>query len=107
MRPLRILAAAAIAFAPLSMVVTTTAPVAQAAPCAGAGSNPDSCQHCMFYVNAYHTANVCNEDRRGVQGPPSNAPTPVPEVPIPVYEPPPMPPPAHNPLVLPPPNAGQ
>lgn len=102
---LRILAAAAIAFAPLSVVVD--GPVAQAAPCAGAGSNPVSCQHCMFYVNAYHTANVCNEDRRGVQGPPSNAPTRPPEVPVPAYEPPPIPVPVQSPLVLPPPNAGQ
>ncbi|CAG7108957.1 hypothetical protein PICSAR180_04537 [Mycobacterium avium subsp. paratuberculosis] len=102
---LRILAAAAIAFAPLSVVVD--GPAAQAAPCAGAGSNPVSCQHCMFYVNAYHTANVCNEDRRGVQGPPSNAPTRPPEVPVPAYEPPPIPVPVQSPLVLPPPNAGQ
>lgn len=99
--------AAAIAFAPFSMLVATTGTVAQAAPCAGAGSNPVSCQHCMFYVNAYHTANVCNEDKRGVQGPPSNAPTRAPEVPIPTYEPPPSPPPVQNPLVLPPPNSGQ
>ncbi len=96
---LRILAAAAIAFAPLSVVVD--GPAAQAAPCAGAGSNPVSCQHCMFYVNAYHTANVCNEDRRGVQGPPSNAPTRPPEVPVPAYEPPPIPVPVQSPLVLP------
>lgn len=99
--------AAAIAFAPFSMLVATTGTVAQAAPCAGAGSNPESCQHCMFYVNAYHTANVCNEDRRGVQGPPSNAPTRAPEMPVPTYEPPPIPPPVQNPLVLPPPNSGQ
>nr|WP_163706998.1 hypothetical protein [Mycobacterium timonense] len=98
--------AAAIAFAPISMIVATDT-VARAAPCAGAGSNPVSCQRCMFYVNAYHTANVCNEDRRGVQGPPSNAPSPVPQVPIPVYEPPPPPPPVQQPVVLPPPNAGQ
>lgn len=98
--------AAAITFAPFSVIVATDT-VAQAAPCAGAGSNPVSCQHCMFYVNAYHTANVCNEDKRGVQGPPSNAPTRPPEVPIPVYEPPPAPPPVQKPLVLPPPNSGQ
>jgi hypothetical protein len=107
LRPLSILAAAAIAFAPLAVMVTTTDSVAQAAPCAGAGSNPVACQHCMFYVNAYHTANVCNEDHRGVEGPPSNAPTRVPEVPIPVYEPPPIPAPPQGPLVLPPPNSGQ
>lgn len=107
MSRLWILVAAAIAFAPFSMLVATTGTVAQAAPCAGAGSNPVSCQHCMFYVNAYHTANVCNEDKRGVQGPPSNAPTRAPEVPIPTYEPPPSPPPVQNPLVLPPPNSGQ
>lgn len=107
MSRLWILVAAAIAFAPFSMLVAGTGTVAQAAPCAGAGSNPVSCQHCMFYVNAYHTANVCNEDRRGVQGPPSNAPTRAPEMPLPTYEPPPSPPPVQNPLVLPPPNSGQ
>ncbi|HET9891757.1 MAG TPA: hypothetical protein VFQ42_14760 [Mycobacterium sp.] len=107
---LRILAAAAIAFTPVSVLVTATATVAQAAPCAGEGSNPVACQHCMFYVNAYHTANVCSEDHRGVQGPPSNAPKPLPQVPIPVYEPPPIapaPPPAQGPMVLPPPNSGE
>lgn len=98
------LAATAIAFAPLSVLVTSNTE-AQAAPCVGAGSNPVACQHCMFYVNAYHTANVCNEDRVGVQGPPSNAPKPVPQVPVPVYEPPPpAPPPVQGPLVLPPPG---
>ncbi|MCA2254763.1 hypothetical protein JF770_05745 [Mycobacterium intracellulare] len=99
--------AAAIAFAPISVIVAIPGTVAQAAPCAGAGSNPVSCQRCMFYVNAYHTANVCNEDKRGVQGPASNAPTPVPQVPIPAYEPPPLPPPVQQPVVLPPPTAGQ
>ncbi|MBS2079851.1 hypothetical protein [Mycobacterium tuberculosis] len=44
--------AAAIAFAPISMIVAIPGTVAQAAPCAGAGSNPVSCQRCMFYVNA-------------------------------------------------------
>lgn len=105
MRPLKILAAAAIAFAPLpAWVISDTE--ARAAPCAGEGSNPVACEHCMFYVNAYHTANVCNEDRHGVQGPPSNAPSPVPHVPVPVYEPPPVLAPAESPLVPPPPNSG-
>ncbi|OBH56649.1 hypothetical protein [Mycobacterium sp. E2479] len=105
MRPFNILAAATIAFAPLPVWVITDTQ-ALAAPCAGAGSNPVACEHCMFYVNAYHTANVCNEDRHGVQGPPSTAPKPIPPIPIPVYEPPPLPSPVEGPLILPPPNSG-
>ena len=91
-------AAAAMAFAPLSVVATAPG-VTQAAPCAGAGANPVSCQHCMVYVTAYNTANVCNEDRpRPAQAPPSTAPT---------WELPPMPalpepPPIQTPQVVPP-----
>jgi hypothetical protein len=81
-------AAATMALAPFSVVATTPG-VAQAAPCAGVGANPESCQHCMFYVTAYNTANVCNEDRpRPAQAPPSRAPTwempPMPALPEPV-----------------------
>ncbi|HWF28707.1 MAG TPA: hypothetical protein VG327_10070 [Mycobacterium sp.] len=81
MKALGIAAAAAVAFAPFSVVAATPG-VAQAAPCAGVGANPASCEHCMFYVTAYHTANVCNEDRpRPAQAPPSSVPAPTWEVP--------------------------
>src|SRR5246127_5889245 len=91
-------AAVVVAFAPLSVVVAAPG-VGRAAPCAGAGSNPVACQHCMFYVTAYNTANVCNEDRpRPAQAPPSSVPT---------WEIPPMPalqepPPVQPPQVIPP-----
>jgi hypothetical protein len=93
MKALGIAAAAAMAFAPFAVPAITPG-VVQAAPCAGPGSNPESCQHCMFYVTAYNTANVCNEDRpRPAQAPPSAVPTweapPLPALP----EPPPVQPP--------------
>lgn len=67
-----------------SVVLATTAGVAQASPCAGEGSNPVSCQHCLFYVNAYHTANVCNA--------PAPRPAPAPtSTPVYIPEPPPLP----------------
>lgn len=78
--------AAAIAVAPFSAMVVTSV-VAEAAPCAGAGSNPASCQHCLFYVQAYHTANVCYAT------PPRPAPAPSSTLPIQIPEPPPLPPP--------------
>jgi hypothetical protein len=86
MRALGIAVAATMALAPL-VVLTSTAGVAQASPCAGEGSNPASCQRCLFYVRAYHTANVCNA--------PAPRPAPAPSSTIPVYipEPPPLPPP--------------
>ena len=99
------------AFAPLSVVIAAPG-VVQAAPCAGAGADPVACQHCMFYVTAYHTANVCNEDRpRPAQAPPSSAPTwQMPPMPV-VQEPPPVqappaiapspPPPSRNPTQIP------
>ncbi|ORV60822.1 hypothetical protein AWC03_11225 [Mycobacterium europaeum] len=110
MSPLRILgiaAAAAIALAPFSVVATTTG-VAEAAPCAGAGSNPASCQWCQYLVAQYHTSNVCSQAAppRRAQPPPS--PVQVPE--LPPYVPP-SPEPVHAPPVippnLPPPNAVQ
>jgi hypothetical protein len=72
------------ALAPL-VVLTSTPGVAQASPCAGEGSNPTSCQHCLFYVQAYHTANVCNA--------PAPRPAPAPSSTVPAYipEPPPLP----------------
>ncbi|WAC93293.1 hypothetical protein LMQ14_09265 [Mycobacterium sp. Aquia_213] len=85
-RALWIAVCAAIALAPL--VVLAGAPgVAQASPCAGDGANPVSCQHCLFYVQAYHTANVCNA--------PAPRPAPAPSSTVPAYipEPPPLPPP--------------
>jgi hypothetical protein len=77
-------AAAAIALAAFSVVATTPG-VARAAPCAGAGSNPESCEHCLFYVNAYHTANVCDQAAppRPAQAPPSRAPVQTPGPPPP------------------------
>jgi hypothetical protein len=90
MKALGIAAAAVIAFGPFSVVAAAPG-VAQAAPCAGAGSNPVACQHCMIYVTAYNTANVCNEDRpRPAQAPPSSVPTwEIPPIPA-LQEPPPV-----------------
>jgi len=104
MKALGIAAAAVIAFAPFSAVATTPG-VAQAAPCAGPGSNPESCQHCMFYVTAYNTANVCNEDRpHPAQAPPSGVPTwEIPPMPA-LQEPPPVQPPQVIPPSPPPPS---
>src|ERR1700758_5361420 len=104
-------AAVVVALAPLSVVVAAPG-VGRAAPCAGAGADPVACQHCMFYVTPYHTANVCNEDRpRPAQAPPSSVPTwqppPMPVVPEPapvqpaqVIPPSPAPPP-RNPTQIP------
>ncbi|MGO9386150.1 MAG: hypothetical protein ACLP4W_29825 [Mycobacterium sp.] len=89
-------AAAAIALAAFSVVATTPG-VAVAAPCAGAGSNPESCQHCLFYVNAYHTANVCDQ-----AAPPRPAQAPPSRVPIQTPEPPPSVTPVQTPQVVPP-----
>ena len=111
MKAFGIAAAAFVALAPVSVVVSV-AGVARAAPCAGAGSNPVACQHCMVYVTAYNTANVCNEDRpRPAQAPPSSAPTwqlppmpavqePPPVQPAQVIPPSPAPPP-RNPMQIP------
>lgn len=86
MKAFKIAAAAAIILAPFSAVVVNSA-VAAASPCAGAGSNPVSCQHCLFYVQAYHTANVCYAPA------PRPAPAPSSTLPIQIPEPPPVPPP--------------
>jgi hypothetical protein len=111
MKALGIAVAAVVGLAPLAVVVGV-AGVGRAAPCAGAGADPVACQHCMFYVTAYHTANVCNEDRpRPAQAPPSSAPTwqlppmpavpePAPVVPAQVIPPSPVPPP-RDPMQIP------
>jgi hypothetical protein len=101
-----IAAATALALAGFS-VVATTAAGAQAAPCAGAGANPVSCQNCLVYVEAYHTSNVCDKPApsRPAQPPASRVPAPLPEAPL---EPSPPeraaepPAPVQTPLVAPP-----
>lgn len=103
MKALGIAVAALVAFAPLSAVATAPG-VAQAAPCAGAGSTPLRCRYCQFLVDAYHTSNggVCSEDapRRPAQAPPSRVPVPNPE-PSPVPAPP-IVTPVQTPQVVPP-----
>ncbi|WP_066917678.1 hypothetical protein [Mycobacterium interjectum] len=90
-------AAAALAIAPFSVLATTSG-VAQAAPCAGDGANPVSCQNCLVYVEAYHTSNVCYNP-----APPRPAPPSPSRVSVPTLEAPPEPaPPVHTPLVVPP-----
>jgi hypothetical protein len=102
MKALAIAAAAAMAFAPFSVVASTPG-VAQAAPCAGAGLNPVACQNCLVYVEAYHTSNVCYNAAppRPAQPPPSRVPVATPAAP-----PEPVPlepvPPVQIPQVVPP-----
>jgi hypothetical protein len=101
MRKVIAAAAAAMALAPFSVVATTPG-VAQAAPCAGVGANPSSCEYCQFLVAAYHTANVCFETppSRPAQAPPSRVPVQTPE---PLPEPaPPSVTPVQTPQVVPP-----
>jgi hypothetical protein len=106
---LGIAAAAVIAFAPFS-VLATTAVVAQAAPCAGPGANPASCEWCQYLVAQYHTSNVCFQAAppRPAQPPPSPAPVQIPEAPPepPTYAPSTVPaqPPQLIPPSPPPPN---
>jgi hypothetical protein len=86
-------AAVVLALAPLTVPATTPG-VAQAAPCAGDGSNPASCQNCLAYVEEYHTANVCYNAApvRPAQPPPSRVPVwtpePLPVEPAPTVQPP-------------------
>lgn len=95
-------AAAGMAFAAFSLVATTPG-VARAAPCAGAGENPVSCQNCLLYVQEYQTSNVCYSapPPRRAQPPPSRVPVTTPEAP-----PEPVPlvpaPPVQTPQVVPP-----
>ncbi|OBG62861.1 hypothetical protein A9X05_28475 [Mycobacterium sp. E3298] len=100
LKALGIAAAAAVALAPVSVVATTIG-VAEAAPCAGGGSNPTSCNWCQYLVAQYHTSNVCSQDAppRRVQPPPS--PVQIPEVPAYV---PPSTVPVQAPPLIPPPN---
>ncbi|MCV7396077.1 hypothetical protein [Mycobacterium paraseoulense] len=95
-----IAAAAAVALAPFSVVAGTIG-VAEAAPCAGAGSNPTSCQWCQYLVAQYHTSNVCSQSAppRRAQPSPSEAPVQLPA--LPPYEPP-NTEPVHAPPVIPP-----
>jgi hypothetical protein len=99
MKALGIAAAAAVAFAP---VVATTSGVAQAAPCAGDGSNPSACQDCLKYVAIYGipTPRSCYEGAppRPAQASPSMPPLPVlpPEPSLPSMTP------VHTPQVVPP-----
>jgi hypothetical protein len=94
MKTLGIAVAAVIALAPFSAVVVTSG-LAQASPCAGAGSNPASCQRCLFYVQAYHTANVCYAPA------PRPAPAPTSTLQIQIPEPPPVPAPPPRPTPTP------
>ena len=99
-KALGLAAAAVMAFAPLTAVVVVPG-VAEAAPCAGAGSNPVSCAHCRFYVSAYHTANVCDSA-------PAPRPAPSPTlapVQIPPLNLPPEPPPSVVPTTAAPPTS--
>jgi hypothetical protein len=75
-------ALAAMALAPYWWMAATPG-VAQAAPCAGPGENPVSCQNCLVYVEAYHTSNVCYAAAppRPAQPPPSRVPVSIPEAP--------------------------
>jgi hypothetical protein len=91
--------AAVIALAPFSVVASTPG-VAQAAPCAGGGENTVSCQNCLAYVEAYHTANVCYSAAppRPAQPPPTRVPVSVPEEPAPLEPVPPV----QRPQIVPP-----
>jgi hypothetical protein len=88
MKALGIVAAAAMAFAPLC-VVATTPQVAQGAPCVGAGSNPTFCEECLFWLVRYgiSTSRSCYE-----AAPPRPAPAPVSRMPLPTAAAPPEPP---------------
>jgi hypothetical protein len=85
MKALGIAAAAALAFAPFSVVAGTPG-VGQAAPCVGAGSNPNFCDECLFWVSAYHLPSTrsCYEEApppRPAQASPTRAPLPPLELP--------------------------
>ena len=108
MKALGIAAAAAIAFAPFSVVATTPG-VAQAAPCAGAGADPTACQSCLYFVAQYRipTPRACYEAAppRPAQAPPSRVPVQIPEAPPMPALPEPAPPsvtPVQTPQVVPP-----
>jgi hypothetical protein len=94
MRAFGFAAAAAIAFAPFSVLVAVPG-VAQAAPCAGAGSTAARCTYCRFLVGAYHTPNtqVCDSDNvpRPVAPPTSTVQVQLPPPFVPTIEPPVLP----------------
>ena len=95
-------AAAALAFAPFSVVATTPG-VAQAAPCAGVVKPTQvPCQLCLDLTAEYHiqTTRQCYDDRPPVIAPPSRVPVLTPQAP-----PEPAPPsvtPVQTPQVVPP-----
>jgi len=86
MKALGIAAATVVALAPLSLAVATPPDVAWAGPCVGVFANPTSCDNCLHLVEAYHTANVC--DQAQPARPPQVAPS---RVPVQIPEPPPLP----------------
>jgi hypothetical protein len=90
MKALGIAAAAAIALAPFSMVATTPG-VAQAAPFAGVGADPKSCQRCLFLAAQ---SRISTEPTL-----PEPAPTSVTPVQTPQVVPPSPPPPSTIPVV--------
>jgi hypothetical protein len=90
MKALGIAAAAAIALAPF-LVVAITPGVAQAAPFAGLGAGPKSCQWCPFSVAQYRTSTEHTL--------PEPAPTTVTPVQTPQVVPPSPPPPSTIPVV--------
>lgn len=98
LKALGIAAAAAIAFAPISLMANTIG-AAEAAPCAGGGSNPTSCNWCQYLVAQYHTSNVCSQDAPPRRAQPSPTQVQVPE--LPPYVPP-SPEPVHAPPAIPP-----
>ncbi|BCO34115.1 hypothetical protein BMW24_006215 [Mycobacterium heckeshornense] len=84
MKALGIVAAVAVAFAPVSVLVATT-DVAEAAPCVGAGANPNFCDECLFWVSEYRlpSPRSCYEEPspRPARAPSSTATVPMPPVP--------------------------
>jgi hypothetical protein len=103
MKAFGIAAAAAVAFAPVT-VAATPAGGAQAAPCVGVGANPAFCDECLFWVAEYRlpSPRSCYEEPppRPAHAPPSSVPVPVPE--IPPELPPPSMTPVQTPEVIPP-----
>ncbi|EID09122.1 hypothetical protein MXEN_20830 [Mycobacterium xenopi RIVM700367] len=84
MKAFGIVAAAAVAFAPVWMTATTPG-AAEAAPCAGAGANPNFCDECLFWVAEYRlpSPRSCYEEPppRPAQAPRSSVSVAVPEIP--------------------------
>ena len=94
-----IAAAAALAFVPFSLVVTTPAGVAQAAPCAGVVKPTQvPCQLCLDLTAEYHiqTTRQCYDDGPPIIASPSRVPVLIPQAP------PEPAPPVQAPQVVPP-----